>query len=160
MRKIKLSQGKVALVDDCDFDWLSQYNWRACKDRNTYYARRNVRLDSGKRTTEQMHRAVLGCTRGDGTIIDHKDGDGLNNTRGNIHLVTYSQNNCNRHVDPRGNSGFRGVTAHNGRWQAKIGIDGRTVYLGTFDTKEEAAAAFDAVAGPLGRQTNSSSWRV
>ena len=61
MKQIKLSQGQFALVDDDDFELLNQYNWFANKHRNTFYARRNIRLSPTKRTAIQMHRVIVDC---------------------------------------------------------------------------------------------------
>jgi hypothetical protein len=59
VKQIALSQGKVAIVDDEDFDALDAFKWYAYKHRNTFYAKRNVPRPNGKQTTETMHRTVL-----------------------------------------------------------------------------------------------------
>lgn len=69
MKKITLSQGFIALVDDVDFEFLNQWKWHVSKDRNTYYAVRNVRLNDGKRTRILMHRLLLDTPKG--LVTDH-----------------------------------------------------------------------------------------
>jgi hypothetical protein len=87
MRTIPLTQGKVALVDDADFDRLDSYNWCAHKHCNTWYAVRNGRRNSrGIRPLVLMHRQLLRASSG--VDIDHRDGNGLNNRRKNLRVAT------------------------------------------------------------------------
>ena len=101
MRDIPLSQGKVALVDDGDFEALNAHKWCAQRVRHTFYAVRHVRRADGWRMTERMHRVVLARKLGrplmPGEKPDHENGDGLDNQRDNVRLATNAQNGRNRH---------------------------------------------------------------
>lgn len=143
MKEIQLTQGKVTLVDDEDFDWLNQYSWRVAKGwkPNAFYAK----TDSCK-IVYLMHRMLLGIHLMSGRLIkgDHKDFDGLNNQRENLRVVTPGQNNHNKAgVDAHNSSGVTGVywSAQKSKWHAEIRIEGVRFHLGFFDKIEDAAAA-------------------
>lgn len=151
MRTIELTRGYVTTVDDEDYEVLSQWHWQvriAPKKNNTsYYAIRTDRTGE-KPVTVMMHRAILQPPRG--LYVDHIDGNGLNNARGNLRLCNLSQNSVNRaYCAP--SSGYRGVSlkvrGNWRRWVAQIGANGgRHQHLGYFKTPEEAARAYDAAA--------------
>ena len=151
MKEIPLSQGKVALVDDEDFDVLAAVKWYAMRDGCTFYAGRKVRRSDRKQTTEQMHRVVLarklGRTIADSMHVDHENSDGLDNRRGNLREVTRAQNarNCRRHL-PSPSSKYLGVTWHKGkeRWLARICVGGKNLSLGCCQTELAAALAREA----------------
>lgn len=154
VREIPLTQGKVALVDDDDFDALSQFHWHARRVRrrhgpDVFYAERTIhvrRIDgSDQVSTQGMHRFLMpGVPK-----IDHSDGDGLNNQRANIRPATQSQNAANRKLLRTGKSSrFRGVywASDRGRWRAQLIVEYRHVHLGSFDSEVAAAMAYDAAA--------------
>lgn len=144
MKQIKLSQGQFALVDDDDFELLNQYNWFANKHRNTFYARRNIRLSPTKRTAIQMHRVIVDCPVE--KMIDHIDGNGLNNQKNNLRIVSNRQNAQNLHISRR--SIYPGVHWHNigHKWQARIWLNGKAKHIGLYPTEIEAFRAYyDAV---------------
>lgn len=144
MKYIPLTQGKVAIVDDEDYEELSKYRWHAQKHRWTYYAQRALRVD-GRHTIVIMHRQIMDASRGQG--VDHENGDGLDNQKSNLRFATHSQNQGNRKRWPRNTSGRRGVSAlPNGRWRAVIKRDGTVFHLGCFDDIDVAARAYDAAA--------------
>src|SRR3989304_2105986 len=89
MKEIQLSQGKVALVDDEDFEMLNRYKWSAMRGANTYYAYTHIILESGKRTSIAMHRVIMQTPVGYET--DHRDRNGLNNQRFNLRICTHSK---------------------------------------------------------------------
>jgi len=140
-REIPLTRGQCALVDDADFETVvSAGKWQAAPGCNTFYARHAYRRD-GKVRHVHMHTLLL-MSLG----VDHIDGNGLDNRRQNLRPATGSQNAMNR-ATPRDNtSGFKGVHRNRLRWQAQIKAGGRRISLGTFDTPEEAARAYDAAA--------------
>lgn len=147
MRTISLTRGKVAVVDDSDFDELSRYKWHAVPGGRTWYAVREVRLADGKRTAVGMHVAIMGKPG-----VDHIDGDGLNNSRSNLRLVTRFQNARNRRPDVGSSSRYVGVTWYKStsKWCAQISWSEegkrRTKNLGYFLSEEAAARARDKAA--------------
>ena len=148
MKEIPLTQGKVALVDDEDFDVLAKHDWFAHKQGRRFYAMRNIRLSDGRRTCEYMHRVILerklNRSIREGMHTDHENGIGLDNQRKNLLEVTPTQNahNCNRHVDNR-SSKYVGVTwfRRDNKWHARIMVNGKNLYLGVHATDLDAAKA-------------------
>src|SRR5205807_259973 len=82
-------------------------------------------------------------------LMDHKNGDGVDNRWENIRPATRSQNGANRRIGVNSTTGFKGVSWHHSAWRARIGRDGRRVLIGKFATKEEAAAAYAAAANAM-----------
>lgn len=143
-REIPLTRGFVALVDDQDFDWLSQWKWCAKPWTPTLcYA---VRRDSDGRAVA-MHRAIL--TPAQGVQVDHKDGDGLNNQRFNLRLCSQRENLYGRSIRSDNTLGFKGVARVGQRFRAKVVKDGHTYWFGTYSDIESAARAYDAGAKQL-----------
>lgn len=145
MKAIPLTQGKVALVDDEDFDWLNKWKWCATKDRNTWYAVR-AQWKNGKYIRIIMHRLILRAPCG--TETDHKDRNGLNNQRDNLRLATTVQNQQNK-IKQRGlSSQYKGVSWRKdiAKWRVQIFIKGKRLYLGHFHSEKQAANAYDRAA--------------
>ena len=148
-RILPLTQGQVTVVDAADYEWLSQWKWSALKLRKKhkilYYAVRGTTA-GGKSKMFYIHRELLGA--GPGVIGDHRDGDTLNNRRGNLRPSNPSQSQCNRATQGNNKCGFKGVhyVKKCGKWSAKIAIRGKHYDRGLFDTAEEAARAYDAAA--------------
>jgi hypothetical protein len=157
MKEIPLSQGKVALVDDEDFEELSRYKWFARCDHGIWYALRNMSKTLAPARQNRMHNQILGRPP-KGFEIDHHDGNGLDNRRANLRVATRSQNNANGKLSRRNTSGIKGVFWKKSRrkWEAKIGINCRLIHLGMFADKEEAIrvrrAAAQAIFGEFDRE--------
>jgi hypothetical protein len=132
-----------AIVDDEDFDWLSKSNW-ALDARG--YARRNNLQKKGSKIF--MHREIMGVAGVDGVLIDHKNGNPLDNRKENLRLCTNAQNSRNRAKSQSNKSGYKGVSWHKSdkKWQARIGLGGKVAFLGNFDSPEKAHAAYCAAA--------------
>ena len=145
MKTIALPKGLVALVDDEDFEWLSQSHWGLQWSSGKFYASYQ-RKKKGRAKTVLMHRLIIGAEKGQ--QVDHQNGQTLDNQRKNLRLCNASQNVANSRRNRNNTSGFKGVSANRKRWKAQIGsLDcGTFKHLGTFDTKEEAALAYDAEA--------------
>lgn len=148
MKEIPLTQGKVALVDDDDFEWLNQSKWLAKTSFGLWYAVNRTTV-AGKPTVVLMHRLITSAPIG--MEVDHIDGDGLNNTRRNLRIVTRNQNRFNLRLRADNKSGYKGVFCdkRTGRWCAHIGFYGQRKNLGYFATPEEAARAYDIAACEL-----------
>ena len=139
MKTLELTQGRVALLDDEDFERVKGYSWHAAESRPGYvYARRTVFGNKSR----YLHHDVIGHPRG-GFVVDHINGDTLDNRRENLRFVTVGENSRNKHTPSLSNSGIRCVDARkNGRFVAKVGCGaGQKIYLGSFGTAEEAEAA-------------------
>jgi len=145
MKKIPLSKGKFALVDDEDFEWLSKWKWHARNKKHTFYAQRCTWFN--KRTKSvQMHRAILGLT--DPKIQgDHINGNGFDNRRSNLRRCTNSQNRQNL-LHCRGKSKYKGVYWHvkGKKWIAKIHLNKKSMHIGSYDSERKAAIAYDKKA--------------
>lgn len=146
MKKIPLTQGHFALVDDDNYDELAKYKWhvfRAPADKR--YAVRGI-WDGEKVRAIRMHRQILGAKPGQ--LVDHKDHDGLNNQRSNIRLCTSQQNTRYRRPVSGCSSEFKGVSWNKAsrKWSAGIKIKGRLKSLGRFNREYCAAIAYDIAA--------------
>ena len=143
MKRIQLTQGKEALVDDCDYEYLMQWNW-SCSGNKHYSCpacwipgRKYVKMS--RLVAERMG---LDISRG----IDHEDRNPFNNQRYNLRPATKAQNGRNRGLNLNNTSGFKGVNRMRNFWQSGIKVNRKRVHLGTFDTPEEAAHAYDEAA--------------
>lgn len=144
MREIELSQGLVALVDDEDYLWLSQWKWTASRSTNTWYVLRKT--PRPERKVIYIHRQIMEAP--DGLEVDHRNENGLDNQRSNLRLATHSQNKQNRGPQKNNTSGHKGVTwdKQNQRWRAQIKIGSKVRYLGLFDSPEDAGEAYRSAA--------------
>lgn len=150
MKEIKLTQGKVALVDDDAFDVLNRVKWYATYTHSNWYAVRNYRIGVRRQGREKMHHRIIGHPM-PGFVTDHLDGNGLNNQRSNLSIVSHRGNNLNNTArrNKKTYSKFVGVTwdkRHN-KWQSQITSNGQTKWLGRFDNEQQAGEAYkNAVA--------------
>lgn len=143
MREIPLSQGQVAIVDDADYEWLSEYKWYATlRPYGNCYAFRTI-YKNGRCRSRFMHREIMNVRRGQ--VIDHANGDGLDNRRCNLRIASQSQNIAHSRMHCNNTSGYRGVSwdAANRKWHSQVTIDGRRLHLGFFTDPKEAARAYD-----------------
>jgi len=140
MREIQLTQGKVAFVDDEDYEYLSQFNWQAVKDRKLWYA---VRRDGYSHI--RMHREIMGVT--DPKIqVDHRNHDGLDNRRSNLRIASGSQNIANSRRSDLNVTGYIGVSFSKRHKSKPYIVYCQHNYIGSYATAEEAGRAYDEIA--------------
>lgn len=143
MKYIELLHGLRTLVDDRDFRSLSSHKWYV--SRNGYVYRPTERHENGKaiKSADYLHRVVMGAPSG--MVVDHINGNKLDNRKSNLKVVTQSENNMNAKMTSRNTSGIRGVSwsKHYQRWVPRIAVRGKEIYLGRYKTKEEAARVYE-----------------
>lgn len=140
---IPLTQGQTALIDEADADLVRQFRWRAFRCGHTWYAIRDVRLETGRRSVQQMHTFITGFA-----VTDHINGNGLDNRRANLRDATQAQNCRNTRKRSGSSSRFKGVAwfRRTRRWAAQIQHEGKIISLGYHASEEGAALAYDAAA--------------
>ncbi len=137
---VPLTRGKSALIDSEDVALVSRFNWHASPGTTgDFYARRTEHTADGKVITIRMHREILGINNE--RLTDHANGNTLDNRKSNLRSCTDSQSVINTIRKPN-SCGVRGVhfDRSKGKWKARIGVDGRSISLGYFLTKEDAAS--------------------
>lgn len=136
-----LTNGEYALVDDKDYKELCQYTWQQLP--NGYVA--HATTVEGQIIYLLLHRAVMEAR--DDILVDHRDGNRLDNRRANLRTATHIENARNR--APCEGQQYKGITPTNGKWKARIKVGGTSIYLGSFDEAKDAALAYDAAARRL-----------
>jgi len=144
MKKIKLTQGKVALVDDEDYEYLNQWKWYLVKPRYIYYAIRIGKRINGKNKHIYMHRVIMNTPSW--LQVDHIDHNGLNNQKSNLRNCNNSQNNANKTL--RNNNKYRGIcwVESRKRWIASMTFNNKKINLGRFKDPIIAAEKYDEAA--------------
>jgi len=142
MQQIELTQGKFAIVEDEDFEYLSQFNW--CF--NNGYAVRNVTV-SGKQKSQRMHRLITNCP--DNMDVDHINHDKLDNRKTNLRVCSASENNQNQQVRTVAKTSiYKGVyfDKQHGKWKAHIKLNYKYKFWGYFTNEIDAAIAYNVAA--------------
>lgn len=139
-RKIPLTQGKRALVDDVDYARVNALAWHAVRIRGKWYAARRVPHMT------YLHRFILNAPSG--VLVDHINGDTLDCRRANLRFATALENQRNRGPQRNNQSGYKGVifNRENRKFQARIQTHGKKTHIGYFASAEEAARAYDKFA--------------
>lgn len=148
MKKIELTRGLFAMVDDSDFVRTNALNWHAQPKRKTHYAIGQI-IVGGKRTTRRMHRLLMDAKPGQ--IVDHVNGNGLDNRMSNLRITCAKGNARNRRH--YGQSPFKGVRCIGKSWVARISENRKVKTIGYFASAKEAAAAYDREASKLFGET-------
>ncbi len=135
MKQIALSQDKFALVDNEDFEKLSKFKWSAWRNKKTFYAARKIRK-AGQQFSILMHRLIMDAPAD--MQVDHINGDGLDNRRANLRLVTPRKNTINRSLRSTNKTGYPGVylDERTNTYTARISL-----HIGVFDSFDEAVEA-------------------
>lgn len=149
MKLIPLTQGYFAIVDDADYEWLSQFKWRIQKKpNNRYYARTSIKIGN-KYKTVGMHRLIMNSPQG--MDVDHINRNGLDNRRANLRVCTRSQNIQNTSTCKNSSSQYKGVSWSKDRklWCAAICFNSKRINLGRFRSESDAIQAYDQKAKEL-----------
>jgi hypothetical protein len=141
MKLIPLSKGKFAKVDDSWYEYLSQWKWHF----DGYYARRNVYVN-GRQVHILMHRLIAGAKEGE--LVDHRNGDALDNQGENLRICNRSTNAMNMRKH-RGSSIYKGVSKYENKWRTQIWHNNEKVFGATFPNERWAAYAYDLNAAAL-----------
>ena len=156
MKKIMLTQGQHALVDDEDYNFLNQWKWQAHRRdiKYTFYAVRTC-YDEGKKTL-RMHNIIAEIYIIDVVELDHIDRNGLNNCKDNLRICTKGENRHNRRnwgKYPKGVSknvskykNKQGEVKEYIQYQAMISINSKAIYLGSYNTPKDAEKAYKKAA--------------
>jgi ribosomal 50S subunit-recycling heat shock protein len=141
MKEIQLTQGKVALVDDEDYEYLNQWKWHIHNSRGYYYAARNI--NGGKLF---MHRAIIKPTKD--VFIDHVNRLTLDNTKINLRICTKAENCRNRKISTLNTSGYKGVAyiKNLNKYRATIRFNNKQMHLGYYIIPIDAARAYNEAA--------------
>lgn len=146
MKEIILSQDKVALVDDEDYDYLHQFKWRY----NRGYVERRF-TENKKQKRKYMHREIMELKYNrklkSNELVDHKNTITLDNQKNNLRLCNKAQNGMNRDLQKNNTSGYSGVCCNkNNKFIAYIKYNSNRKHIGTYETKEEAAYNYNIAA--------------
>jgi hypothetical protein len=144
---IPLTQGKEAIVDDEDFEYLNQWKWRYSGGRRPGYAITGESFKKGGRF--RMHRLIVNAPSN--IDVDHINGNRLDNRRENLRFCNQSQNLANSKLQVNNTSGYKGVCWNKRikKWHSQVGSRKNRKNLGEFNTAEEAAKAHDEAAKKL-----------
>lgn len=144
MRKVKLTQGKYAIVDSEDYEKLVINKWHYSSYGKTGYARRTSK--DRHRKSIRMHHEILPLVIG--YMVDHINGNGLDNRKKNLRLVTKSQNMMNSAIRINNTSGYKGVcwSKKYNKWVVHIWKDSKQIFVGQFKNKRKAGIAWNEAA--------------
>ncbi|MGA2069800.1 MAG: AP2 domain-containing protein [Sedimentisphaerales bacterium] len=146
-RRIYLGEGEWTILDEEDYYKYGRYKWILGGREKKFYAVGSIKDNKGEVKIVNLHRLIMNSP--DGFLVDHKNGDGLDNRRANLRIATRRQNCCNRKkIRLKTTSKYIGVhfEKSRGRWSASIRHNGKTLWLGRFGSEIEAAKAYDAAA--------------
>lgn len=144
MIEYETASGDVVVVSDRDAHLLKEHRWHVSSSKGGYVVRNSERGRGSGRNKVFLHVEIMRPPPG--LMVDHRNRNPLDNRRENLRLATRSQNRANA-ISSVGKSEFKGVTQlRSGRWQAQISYDGKRCYLGSFESEEDAALAYDDAA--------------
>lgn len=130
MKRIFLTKGAETIVNDEDFEYLNQFRWQL--DSDGYAVRHNLAHEGKRGSKKRMHRVILSTPKG--LLVDHVNGDRLDNRRENLRNCTFVDNarNAKRHASNA--SGFKGVywNKREKKWKGHIRTNNKSIHLGYF----------------------------
>lgn len=135
---IKTSSGKVFIIDREDYKKVSLYKWHISSHG---YVKRDE-WNGKNRKVVYLHRYILEINNTK-SLVDHVNGDKLDNRKSNLRLCNRSQNACNSKLSKNNSSGYKGVRKKRKKWQAYFKFNGKQKSIGVFETKQEAALAYN-----------------
>lgn len=139
---VRLTRGYTAVIDAADVGFVEGFNWHSAVFKGTAYAVRNAPKPCGGQSTLRMHRIITSAQ--ESLVVDHINGDGLDNRRQNLRVVSHALNMRNQSLRSDNKSGLKGIRWREPtqKWNAYINVDGKHYSLGHYATKEEAYAAY------------------
>ncbi len=147
-RRIEVGEGLYALVDCEDYYRYGHLKWSVAGKDGKFYAIRGVRTSQREIKIQSLHREIMNA-KGK-KLIDHRNGDSLDDRRTNLRRASRSQNSSNKKItkSKRATSKYRGVSyfPRTGRWWSRIKCRGKSIHLGYFKSEIDAARAYDAAA--------------
>ena len=138
--QIPITQGFVAIIDECDSDLLA-HKWHALKTGHKPYVSTNIKVNGnwkGKRLHTLIAERILARPLTSKEVVDHIDNNPLNNRRSNLRVCSVADNAKNKGTYQKNRTGLKGVYSRDGKFRAQIQSNGVKYMLGTFDTAEEA----------------------
>ena len=146
VNRIKLTRGMFTIVDKKDYITLSKMKWYATGSGGGGVSRGQYHYAYTKGGKIQMHRLIMGAKKGQ--IVDHKNGDTLDNRRKNLRICSKIQNVQNAKMPITNKSGYKGVCLKKGsnRWAVQIASKGKKIHIGYFGTPLEGAKAYNKAA--------------
>lgn len=142
MSIINITQGKVAIVDAEDFEQINQWRWFANRKGKLWYVGRWVTIE-GKKYQVYMHRFITNAPKG--KVVDHINGNGLDNRRSNLRICTHRENLRNRGATSKNEYGNKCIYWDKSRnqWSVRVNVGGKLAYLGRFKDLAKAILVRD-----------------
>lgn len=143
---IPLTQGYSTIIDEEDFERVSKHSRCVQQYKNKSKCKKIYAKCSIRGTQVTLHRFILNSPRG--SLVDHINGDSLDNRKDNLRYTDKKGNAANRPKDRLKNatSIYKGVSYNGGKWHCKIQVSGEAIYLGGFSTEVAAAEAYNKAA--------------
>jgi hypothetical protein len=143
VKTVPLTKGVVAIVDDDDFERVIQFKWHTiCQNGKPTYGARHYRKPDGSRGLQYLHKFIMRSE----TLHDHENGNGFDCRKENLRPATTKQNVRNRKAKRTSNAPYKGISRRGPTWNAKIVVDGKSIFLGASRSAEDAARLYDMAA--------------